>query len=78
MKEKLTVNDIRHLIDGDPIAIFKDGWDEEGGCIYEDTPTFDQEKWEEMIKKYGDCPVRCISTSVNTTNPDWLNIAILI
>lgn len=77
MVYEITLERLLLHIDGDPIAVYKDGWDEED-CIYEDTPTFDQEKCEEMIRKYGGCSVRCISTSVNTTNPDWLNIAILI
>jgi adenylosuccinate synthase len=77
MKEKLTFNDIRPLIDGDPVAIFKDGWGEED-IVYEDTLTYDDEKYQNFIKEYGDVPIRCISTSVNTTDCEWINIAILI
>ena len=77
MKEKLTFNDIRPFIDGDPIAIFKDGWDEED-IIYEDTPIFDEEKYQNFIEEYGDVPIRCISTCENTGWYDWINIAILI
>ena len=77
MKEKLTFNDIRPLIDGDPVAIFKDGWGEED-LVYEDSLTYDEEKYQNFIKKYGDVPIRCISTSVNMNDFDWINIAILI
>ena len=45
MKEKLTFNDIRPLIDGDPVAIFKDGWGEED-LVYEDSLTYDEEKYQ--------------------------------
>ena len=76
MKE-LTFNDIRPLIDGDPVAIFKDGWAEKN-IVYEDTPTFDEERYQNFIKKYGDTPIRCISTCENTDCSDWINIAILI
>jgi hypothetical protein len=77
MKEKLTFNDIRPLIDGDPVAIFKDGWKEEN-LVYEDSLTYDDEKYQNFVKKYGDTPIRCISTSINTDDFDWTNIAILI
>ena len=77
MVYEITLERMLLHINGDPIAIYKGGWDEKE-CVYEDTPTFDQEKFEEMLKKYGDYPVRCISTSVNTTDPEWINIAFLI
>lgn len=77
MKDKLTFNDIRPLIDGDPVAIFKDGWGE-ADIVYEDTLTYDDEKYQNFVKEYGDTPIRCISTSVNTTDCEWINIAILI
>lgn len=77
MKEKLTFNYIRPLIDGDPVAIFKDGWGEKD-IIYEDTLTFDEEKYQNFIEEYGDIPIRCVSTCENTDCSDWINIAILI
>ncbi len=77
MKEKLTFNDIRPIIDGDPVAIFKDGWAEKN-IVYEDMFTYDDEKYQNFIKKYGDIPIRCISTCENTDCSDWINIAILI
>lgn len=76
MKE-LTFNDIWSLIEYDPIAIFKGGWSKKN-IVYEDTPTFDEEKYQNFIEEYGDVPIRCISTCENTECPDWTNIAILI
>ena len=77
MEEKITFNDIRLLIEGDPVAIFKGGWGE-ADIVYEDAPIFDEEKYQNFIKEYGDDPIRCISTSVNTIDCEWMNIAILI
>ena len=77
MVYEITLGRMLLHIDGDPIAIYKNGWGEED-CVYEDTPTFDQEKFEEILRKYEDCPVKCISTSVNATDPEWINIAFLI
>ena len=77
MKEKLTFNDIRPLIDGDPILVFKDGWGEEN-IVYGDSFAPNDEEYEDFVKKYGDTPVRCISTRENTDYSDWTNIAILI
>ena len=53
MKEKLTVNDIRPLIDGDPILVFKDGWGEEN-IVYGDSFDPNDEEYEDFVKKYGD------------------------
>ena len=74
MKEKLTFNDIRPLIDGDPIIVFKDGWDEKD-IIYKDNLFSDNDKeYEDFVEKYGNIAVRCISTYYSK----WANIAILI
>jgi hypothetical protein len=78
MKEKITFNDIRHLlIAGEPIVVFKDGWGE-ANIVYKDTPTYDKEKYQNFIKEYGDTPIRCIFTSVNINDCEWTDIAFLI
>ena len=77
MKEKLTFNDIRPLIDGDPIMVFKDGWREEN-IVYGDSFVPNDEEYQDFIKKYGDTPIKRISTYENTDYSDWTNIAILI
>ena len=77
MKEKLTFNDIRPLIDGDPIVVFKDGWAEKY-IVYADSFVPNDEEYQDFIKKYGNTPIRCISTYENIDYSDWTNIAILI
>lgn len=78
MKEKFTFNDIRpFLIAGEPIVVFKGGWKEEN-VVYEDSLIYDDKKYQNFIKKYGDAPIKCISTSVNINDLDWTNIAFLI
>ena len=74
MKEKLTFNDIRPLIDGDPIIVFKDGWDEKD-IIYKSGLISDNDKeYDNFVERHGDTAVRCISTYYSK----WPNIAILI
>ena len=77
MKEKLTFNDIRPLIDGDPIVVFKGGWGEED-IVYEDSFSFNDKKYQDFVKEYGNIPIRCISTCKNTGYSYLTNIAILI
>ena len=74
MKEKLTFNDIRPLIDGDPIIVFKDGWGEEDIVYRDDLISNNDKEYEDFVEKYGDTTVRCISTYYSK----WANIAILI
>lgn len=74
MKEKLTFNDIRPLIDGDPIIVFKDGWDEKDIIYKSDLVSDNDKEYEDFVEKYGNIAVRCISTYYSK----WPNIAILI